>query len=110
LFFLTLFSKDSLKYVSDGKILKNRTRLDAIMTDAKVTQLDAVDDGTKPSCHLAIEAEVTLTWHEAYAMSCDVKHDAVDLSAMLDAMISRVKRPAILAQSSGRRSTRSWRG
>jgi hypothetical protein len=39
--------------------------LDAIMTDAKITQLDVVDNGTKPSCHLAVEAEVTLTWHEA---------------------------------------------
>jgi hypothetical protein len=84
------------------RFLKMDLGLDVIMVGAKVTQLDAVYNGVKPPCHLAVEAEVTLTWHEAYVMGCDAKHDAVDPDAM-----SVAKTPDILARSPGRRSTRS---
>jgi hypothetical protein len=36
--------------------------LGAIHASAKITQLGAVNVGAKPPCHLADDAELTLTW------------------------------------------------
>jgi hypothetical protein len=36
--------------------------LGAIHAGAKITQLDAVNVGAKPPCHLADDAELALTW------------------------------------------------
>jgi hypothetical protein len=43
--------------------------LDVIHVGAKVTQLDAVDVGAKPPCHLADDAKLALTWQHLGAVT-----------------------------------------
>jgi hypothetical protein len=52
------------KYSLNMPMIERFLKIDSGL-GAKVTQLDAVDNGVKPPCHLTVEAEVTLTWHEA---------------------------------------------
>jgi hypothetical protein len=49
-----------------------------IHAGAKVTQFGAVGVGAKPSCHLADDTELTLTWQHLGA-----KPSAIDLGAEL---------------------------
>jgi hypothetical protein len=56
--------------------------LGAIHAGAKVTQFDAVNVGAKPPCHLADDAELTLTWQHL---------GAVTIGAMLDAIVIGAK-------------------
>jgi hypothetical protein len=60
--------------------------LGAIHAGAKVTQLGAVDVGAKPPCHLADDAELTLTWQRLGAITIGAKLDAIVIGAKPGAM------------------------
>jgi hypothetical protein len=51
--------------------------LGAIHAGAKVTQLDAVNVGAKPPCHLADDAELALTWQHLGAVTIGAKLGAI---------------------------------
>jgi hypothetical protein len=55
--------------------------LDAINAVAKITQLDAVNVGAKPPCHLADDAELALTWQHLGAVTIGSKLDAIVIGA-----------------------------
>jgi hypothetical protein len=55
--------------------------LGAIHGGAKVTQLDAVNVGAKPPCHLADGAELALTWQHLGAVTIGAKLGAIVIGA-----------------------------
>jgi hypothetical protein len=59
------------------------SELGAIHAGAKVTQLDAVNVGAKPSCHLADDAELTLTWQHLGAVTISAKLGAIVIAPSL---------------------------
>jgi hypothetical protein len=60
--------------------------LGAIHAGAKVTQLDAVDVGAKPPCHLADDAELALTWQRLGVVTIGAKLGAIAIGAKPGAM------------------------
>jgi hypothetical protein len=57
--------------------------LGTIHAGAKVTQLDAVDVGAKPPCHLTDDAELALTWQRLGVVTIGAKPGAMDLGVEL---------------------------
>jgi hypothetical protein len=57
-----------------------------INADVKITQLDAVNIGAKPPCHLTDDAELALTWQHLGAVTIDAKLDAIVIGAKPDAV------------------------
>jgi hypothetical protein len=55
--------------------------LDAIHAGTKITQLDAVNVGGKPSCHLADDAELALTWQHLGVVTIGAKLGAIVIGA-----------------------------
>jgi hypothetical protein len=55
--------------------------LGAINTSAKITQLDTVNVGAKPTCHLADNAELALTWQYLDAVTIGAKLGAIVIGA-----------------------------
>jgi hypothetical protein len=55
--------------------------LGTIHAGTKVTQLGAVNVGVKPPCHLADDAELSLTWQYLSAVTIGVKLGAIIIGA-----------------------------
>jgi hypothetical protein len=60
--------------------------LGAINAGAKITQLDAVNVGAKPPCHLADDAELALTWQHLDVVTIGAKLGAIVIGAKPDAI------------------------
>jgi hypothetical protein len=55
--------------------------LGVINAGAKITQLDAVNVGVKPPCHLADDAELPLTWQHLGVITIGAKLGAIVIGA-----------------------------
>jgi hypothetical protein len=80
-YFLALFRKIFSNTFLMERFQKIDPGLGAIHAGAKITQLGAVNVGAKPSCHLADDAELALTWQHLGAVIIGAKLGAIVIGA-----------------------------
>jgi hypothetical protein len=85
--FTPFFRKIFLNTLLTERFQKMGSALGAIHIGAKITQLGAVNVGAKPPCHLADDAELTLTWQHLDAVTIGAKLGAVTIDATLGAKL-----------------------